>query len=70
MWCGEYLLDTIKIFLTPMAKIVVLETHYKRPAVGMLDLDCDGLLELVGAYYWQGENYIFVLKYYYIQFLL
>lgn len=65
MWCGEYLLDTIKKFLPPMAKIVVLEAPYKRPAVEMVDLDGDGVLELVGAYYWQGENYIVVLKYYY-----
>jgi tetratricopeptide (TPR) repeat protein len=65
MWCGENLFDTIKNVLPPMAKIVVLEKTYKRPAVVMVDLDGDGVLELVGAYYWQGENYIVVLKYYY-----
>lgn len=31
----------------------------------MVDLDGDGVLELVGAYYWKGENYIVVLKCYY-----
>ncbi|WP_315122455.1 hypothetical protein [uncultured Clostridium sp.] len=30
----------------------------------MADLDGDGILELIGAYNWQDENYIIVLKYY------
>lgn len=59
-----YMQDTIRRFLPPTAKIVVLETLYKRPAAGMEDLDGDGMPELVGAYYWQGENYIIALKYY------
>lgn len=65
MWRYIYMQDTIRRFLPPRAKIVELENPYKRPAVGMVDLDGDGLPELVGAYYWQGENYIIVLKYYY-----
>ena len=64
MRCDKHLLDTISMFLPPMSKIVSLETPFKRPAVELIDLDGDGILELVGAYYWQGENYIIILKYY------
>jgi hypothetical protein len=62
MWNSKYIQDTIIRFLPPMAKIVLLERPYKRPAAGMGDMDGDGLPELVGAYYWQGEIYIIVLK--------
>jgi len=55
----------MKSFLPPMSKIVVIESPYKTPAVGMVDLDGDGILELVGGYYWKGENYIIVLKCYF-----
>ncbi|WP_053957245.1 hypothetical protein [Inediibacterium massiliense] len=64
MWDSRYLIDIITPFLPSMARIIVLETPFKRPAVGMVDLDGDGILELIGAYNWQGENYIIVLKYY------
>lgn len=65
MWHDVYILDNIRRFLPSTARIVVVEKPYKRPAVGMVDLDGDGVLELVAAYYWQGENYIIVLKYCY-----
>jgi len=64
MWNSKYIQDTIGRFLPPMAKIILLQRPYKRLAVGMEDLDEDGLPELVGAYYWQGEIYIIVLKFY------
>ncbi|WP_251862364.1 tetratricopeptide repeat protein [Clostridium sp. Marseille-Q2269] len=65
MWNSAYLMGIIKMFLPPMAEIIILDKSYKTPAVGMVDLDGDGILELVGAYNWQGENYIIVLKYYF-----
>jgi len=64
MWHSVYMKDTIKEFLPPGAEIIMLESPYKVPAVITVDLDGDGVLELIGAYYWQGENYIIVLKYY------
>ncbi|QZY56850.1 hypothetical protein [Crassaminicella profunda] len=63
MWYGRYIENIIKMFLPPTAQIIVLENPYKRPAVARIDLDGDGIFELVGGYYWQGENYIIVLKY-------
>lgn len=62
MWNSKYIQDEIETYLPPMAEIVLLKMPYKRPAVGMADLDGDGLIELVGAYYWQGEIYIIILK--------
>lgn len=64
MWHSVYMQDTIKEFLPPRAEIIMLENPYKVPAVITVDLDGDGVLELIGAYYWQGDNYIIVLKYY------
>lgn len=64
LWNSKYIQDTIRRFLPPMAQIIVLQRPYKRLAVGVVDLDGNGLLELVGAYYWQGEIYIIVLKFY------
>ena len=65
MWDSRYLMDIIKRFLPPFSEVIILEKPLKTPAVAMVDLDGDGILELVGAYNWQGENYIIVLKYYY-----
>lgn len=65
MWNSKYIQDEIERYLPPMAEIVLLNKPYKSPAVGMADLDGDGEIELVGAYYWQGEIYIIVLKRYY-----
>jgi len=62
MWNSKYIQDEIERYLPPMAEIVLLNKPYKSPAVGMADLDGDGEIELVGAYYWQGEIYIIVLK--------
>lgn len=62
--CDKHLVDTIKMFLPPTSKIVVQETPFKKPAVKLIDLDGDGILELVGVYYFQGEYYIIILKYY------
>jgi len=62
MWNSKYIQDEIERYLPPMAEIVLLKMPYKSPAVGMADLDGDGVIELVGAYYWQGEVYIIVLK--------
>jgi tetratricopeptide (TPR) repeat protein len=64
VWNSKYIQDEIERYLPPMAEIVLLKMPYKSPAVGMADLDGDGLMELVGAYYWQGEIYIIVLKRY------
>ncbi|SKC76680.1 hypothetical protein [Maledivibacter halophilus] len=64
MWNNRGLLDVIKSFLPPFSKLIILEAPIKRPAVMMADLDGDGVLELIGVYNWQGENYIIVLKYY------
>ena len=58
------ILDEIKTFLPLTAQIALLKVPFKRPAVKLIDLDGDGILELVGAYYWQGEYYIIILKYY------
>ncbi|RKD33427.1 hypothetical protein [Thermohalobacter berrensis] len=65
MWDNRYLVGIMKSFIPPFAKVIVLDTPFKRPAVKMVDLDGDGVLELVGAYNWQSENYIIVLKYSY-----
>ncbi|MTI65232.1 MAG: hypothetical protein FH753_01360 [Firmicutes bacterium] len=64
MWDDRYLMDIIRPFLPPYSEFIILEKPFKRPVVGMVDLDGDGVLEIVGAYNWQGENYIIVLKYY------
>lgn len=56
MWNCKYIQDIIERFLPPKAKIVLLETPYKRPAVGVVDLDGDCQVELIGTYYWQGFN--------------
>lgn len=53
MWHSVYMQDTIKEFLPPRAEIIMLENPYKVPAVITVDLDGDGVLELIGAYYWQ-----------------
>lgn len=64
MWHDKDLLDTIKMFLPSTSKIILFKTPDKRPAVELIDLDGDNILELVGAYYWHGEIYIIILKYY------
>ncbi|EPY2286003.1 hypothetical protein ACTQ4P_15940 [Clostridium sporogenes] len=64
MFSIEYLINIIKMFLPPRAEIITIDKPYKMPAVGMVDLDGDGILELIAAYKWQGEIYIIVLKYY------
>ncbi len=65
MWNSKYIEDEIRRYLPPMAEIVLLKLPYKRPAVGIADLDGDGLMELVGVYTLQGEIYIIILKRYY-----
>ncbi|MCJ7689185.1 MAG: hypothetical protein MUO60_07690 [Clostridiaceae bacterium] len=52
MWSDKNLLDIIKMFLPSTSKIILFKTPYKRPAVELIDLDGDNILELVGAYYW------------------
>ncbi|WP_425448275.1 hypothetical protein [Dethiothermospora halolimnae] len=64
MWGIKDLINTIYTFLPPMAEILILDSPYKRPAIIMADIDGDGILEILGAYNWKGENYIIVLKYY------
>lgn len=64
MWDNRYLMNIIIPFLPPFSEFIILEKPFRRPAVGIVDLDEDGVLEIVGAYNWQGENYIIVLKYY------
>ncbi len=63
MWRGMYIDDIIKRFLPSASEIVILDNPSKTPAIKLIDLDGDGVLELVIAYYWQGENYIRLLKY-------
>ncbi|WP_345240528.1 tetratricopeptide repeat protein [Pontibacillus salipaludis] len=65
MWNGKYIVDIILPFLPAYSEIVELGTTPKQPAVGAVDLDGDGVLEIVGAFYWRGENYIIVLKCFY-----
>jgi hypothetical protein len=65
MWSIKYLVGIIRSFLPPYAEIIQLDTPENEPAVGTADLDGDGILEIIGAFYWHGENYIIVLKYYY-----
>lgn len=65
MWNTGYLMNIVRLFLPPFAELIILEKPFKIPAVGMVDLDRDGVLEIVGAYNWRGENYIIVLKYCY-----
>ncbi|EJO5347041.1 hypothetical protein NRP93_001108, partial [Clostridium botulinum] len=64
MFSIEYLINIIKMFLPPRSEIITIDKPYKTPAVAMVDLDGDGILELIAAYKWQGEIYIIVLKYY------
>lgn len=64
MWLDRELLNTLKMFLPPTSKIILFETPSQKPAVYLIDLDGDNILELVAAYYWQGEIYIVILKYY------
>jgi len=64
MWYHDNLIDTVKTFLPPTSEILFFDTPWKRPAVYFIDLDGDKLLELVAAYYWHGEIYIVILKYY------
>lgn len=63
MWRGMYIEDIVKRFLPSTAKIVILDNPSKAPAIKLIDLDGDGILELLLAYYWQGEIYIRLLKY-------
>ena len=63
MWRGMYIDDIIKRFLPSTAEIVMLDNPSRTLAVKLIDLDGDGELELVLEYYWQGENYIRLLKY-------
>ncbi|RBW67451.1 tetratricopeptide repeat protein [Bacillus taeanensis] len=65
MWNSKYLKSIISAFLPPFAEIIELETPLKEPAVRTADLDGDSILEVIGAFYWHGENYIIVLKCYY-----
>ncbi|QST00933.1 hypothetical protein IMZ31_05010 [Pontibacillus sp. ALD_SL1] len=65
MWDSDYLVNVILPFLPPYSEMVELGTTPKQPAVGAVDLDGDGVLEIVGAFYWHGENYILVLKCFY-----
>jgi hypothetical protein len=65
MWSIKYLVGIIRSFLPPYAEIIQLDTPENEHTVGTADLDGDGILEVIGAFYWHGENYIIVLKYYY-----
>jgi len=58
-----YIEDIVKRFLPSTAEIVMLDNPSRTIAVKLIDLDGDGELELVLEYYWQGENYIRLLKY-------
>lgn len=62
MWANEELESIAKMFLPPKSEIIVFEG--KRKVLKLIDLDGDNILELVCAYYWQGEIYIMILKYY------
>lgn len=53
MFSIEYLINIIKMFLPPRAEIITIDKPYKTPAVGMVDLDGNGILELIAAYKWQ-----------------
>lgn len=63
MWCEKKLLNAIQKFLPPTSQIVLLKKLYERAALELIDLDGDGVSELVCAYYWHGEYYIIILKY-------
>jgi hypothetical protein len=58
------ILDEIKTFLPPTAQIALLKAPYESPAIEFIDMDGDSLSEIVYAYYWQGDYYIMLLKYY------
>lgn len=64
MWDSRYLMDVITRFMPPFSKFIFYEKPFRRPALGMADIDGDGIVEIVGAYNWQGQNYLIVLKYY------
>lgn len=63
MWRGMYIEDIVKRFLPSTSEIVILDNISNTPAVKLIDLDGDGVLELVIGYCWQRENYIRLLKY-------
>ena len=50
--------------MPPTAQIALLKVPYERPAIEFIDMDGDSVSEIVYAYYWQGEYYIMLLKYY------
>ncbi|MGR9048108.1 hypothetical protein ACQ4XT_05755 [Halobacillus faecis] len=53
---------TFKRFLPPTATMVHLSTPSSKPALLSTDVDGDGVAEIVGVYYWRGENYLMILK--------
>jgi Protein of unknown function (DUF3298)./KWG Leptospira. len=64
MWYRVSLIDFVQNYLPPKAEFITLEKPYKKPAVFMVDLDGDGILEIIAAYKWQGENYTIIMKNY------
>lgn len=60
MWYRVSLIDFVRNYLPLKAEFITL----KKPAVFMADLDGDGILEIIAAYKWQGENYIIIMKNY------
>lgn len=58
------LLQIMKTFIPPDAKILSLSKPYEGPAIYTSDVDGDKIAEIVGHYRHQGENYVLVLKKY------
>ncbi|MCD5324531.1 MULTISPECIES: hypothetical protein [Pontibacillus] len=59
MWGSKDLVNLISTFLPPFSEIIAFNGE---PVVSATDLDRDGIAEVIGAYYWQGEHYVIVLK--------
>jgi hypothetical protein len=64
VWYRVSLIDFVQSYLPAKAEFITLEKPYKKPAVFMTDLDGDGILEIIAAYKWHGENYTIIMKNY------
>jgi hypothetical protein len=60
MW--ENVINVVRMYLPPRAKILFSEEPDRQACVCTADVDGDGVPEIAGAYRWQGETYLLLLK--------
>lgn len=62
MWDEQSIISKVTMFLPVGAKLLVSEGDKESKYVYAMDVDSDGIPEIVGYYQWQDENYLLLLK--------